>query len=396
LKGSNSKHGIIDLENLKLNLGSGDKEIDGYINLDRKTGGEIYPLPYADGTIEEIRASHVLEHFSHREIGSVMHEWARVLKPGGLMQIAVPDFEYCARHYLAGHDIPLQGYVMGGQVDGDDFHKAVFDEGALRDSLMAAGLIGITRWKSQQKDCAALPVSLNLQGYKAPEKFPKTCAVMSTPRLGFMDNYFCAYQLPQMGIQLRKHTGAFWGQCLTRAIQETLKDDDPEFILTIDYDTLFTKLDVQAMLMVMMTNPDIDALAPVQASRTKSTPLMTIRRDGQNISDVPYETFEPLTTPIQTAHFGLTLIRVKSLKQLPHPWFMAQPDPSGEWGAERTDDDIHFWRQWEAAGLSLHLANRVAVGHAELMIRWPGQDMKAIYQHPSEFWSDGKPEGVWK
>lgn len=381
---------------MKLNIGSGEQRLDGYENIDRKSGFEAFPLPYADGTVDEVRASHVLEHFSHMKTGSVLAEWVRVLKPGGLLQIAVPDFEYCARHYLAGQNIPVQGYVMGGHVDADDHHGAIFDEESLADALRAAGLIGISRWRSDINDCASLPVSLNLQGYKPPAKWPKTAAVMSVPRLGFMDNYFCAYQLPQMGIQLRKHSGAFWGQCLTRAIEETLLDDAPEYILTVDYDTIFTRQDVQSLLMIMMQRPDIDALAPIQASRSKDTPLMTIRQDGKNAGAVPWETFEPLTVQIATAHFGLTVIRRSSLDRLPRPWFHGEPDSEGRWGEGRTDDDVHFWRQWESAGLTLHLANRVAVGHAELMIRWPGHDMKAIHQHPSEFWKSGKPDEVWK
>ena len=380
---------------MRLNLGAGGVPLDGYTSLDRKTGQEIYPLDYLDGSVDEIRASHVLEHFSHRHIGSVLADWVRALKPGGLLKIAVPDFEFIARHYLAGADIPVQGYVMGGHVDDEDHHGVVFDNDELYLALKAAGLIGISSWKSDIKDCAALPVSLNMQGYKPPDKLPSVAAVMSVPRLGFMDNFFCSYQLPQMGIELRKHSGAFWGQCLTRAIEESIADN-PEFILTVDYDTVFTKDDVQSLILLMMHNTDIDALAPLQASRTKATPLMTIKQDGANIGEVPWETFSPPTVQISTAHFGLTLIRTEKLKLLPQPWFVGTPNSDGLWGDGRTDDDIHFWRQWEAAGFSLHLANRVAVGHAELMIRWPGSDLQATYQHPSEFWSDGKPGGIWK
>lgn len=380
---------------MKYNLGAGDTPIDGYENIDRKNGKEVYPLNMPDGSADEIRASHILEHFSHLAIADVLAEWVRVLKPGGLLKIAVPDFEFIAQQYLAGSDIPVQGYVMGGHVDADDHHGTIFDREVLIDVMEAAGLVAIGPWKSEEKDCAALQVSLNLQGYKPPEKWPKVAAVMSVPRLGFMDNFFCAYQLPKMGIQLRKYSGAFWGQCLTRAIEESIADD-PEYILTVDYDTIYSKADVQNLLMLMEINPDIDALAPLQASRTKSTPLLTIKQDGKNASQVQWDTFAPATTQIQTAHFGLTLIRTERIKSMPRPWFLGVPSDDGGWGEGRTDDDIHFWRQWEAAGFSLHLANRVTVGHAELMIRWPGQDLQATYQHPSEYWADGKPGGIWQ
>ena len=380
---------------MRLNLGAGGTPLDGYENLDRKTGQEIYPMDRPDSSIDEIRASHVLEHFSHTQTGAVIADWVRTLKPGGLLKVAVPDLDTIFSMYQSESDAPIEGYIMGGHVDEDDRHGAIFNHGKLYDLMKAAGLTGIEPWKSEVKDCAALPVSLNLQGYKPPDKWPKVAAVMSVPRLGFMDNFFCSYQLPQLGIELRKHSGAFWGQCLTRAIEESL-NDDPEYILTVDYDTIFTKDDVQSLLLAMMQHPEIDALAPLQASRTKATPLMTIKQDGKNIGHVPWETFQPATTQISTAHFGLTLIRTEKLKQLKKPWVVGTPDDGGRWESGRVDDDIHFWRQWEEAGFSLHLANRVTVGHAELMIRWPGSDLQATYQHPSEFWEAGKPGGIWK
>lgn len=380
---------------MRLNLGSGGTPLDGYENLDRKTGQEIYPLPPIPGGCDEIRASHVLEHFSHTEIGEVLADWYKALKPGGVMRLAVPDFEYVARNYLAGQPIPTQGYVMGGHVDKDDRHGCIFDHDELFRAMRAAGLVGIQSWKSTVQDCASLPVSLNLMGYKPPTTWPKVQAVMSVPRLGFMDNFFCAHQLTSMGIELRKYSGAFWGQCLTRAMECAL-EDAPEFILTIDYDSIFSVADVQSLLLTMVQNQDIDALAPVQASRSKSTPLMTIKRNGKNVPQVDWDDFQKPTMPISTAHFGLTLIRTEKLKQLQAPWFHSMPDQDGGWGEGRTDEDIYFWRQWEDTGFSLHSANRVAIGHAELMIRWPGADLQATYQHPSEYWDTGKPEGSWK
>ena len=202
--------------------------------------------------------------------------------------------------------------------------------------------------------------------------------------------------LPSLGIQLRKHTGAFWGQCLTRAIEECIKEGKL-YILTVDYDTIFIKQDVIDLLRLAEKYPEIDAIAPIQASRTRDTPLMTIRGDdGKNLSEVPVDAFSGDITPIHTAHFGLTLIKVAAIQSMAKPWFCGQPDDAGEWGDGRVDDDIYFWREFDAAGNLLCLANRITVGHAELMIRWPGKDFKAIYQHPSEFYTDGKPADSWK
>jgi hypothetical protein len=101
--------------------------------------------------------------------------------------------------------------------------------------------------------------------------------------------------------------------------------------------------------------------------------------------------------PIDTAHFGLTLLRTEKLRALPKPWFMPTPDAEGRWGDGKVDEDIGFWENWRAAGNTLFLANRVAIGHMETVARWPGQDLQAIRQPMSEFNETKKPpEGVWK
>jgi len=382
---------------IRLNLGAGDVKIPGYKAIDRKDGAEVYPLDAADGSVDEIRASHVFEHFSHRHGPTVLADWVRALKPGGLLRIAVPDFETISRAYLAGAPIPTEGYVMGGHVDADDHHGAIFDLESLGDMLRRAGLVGITRWTSEAKDCAALPISLNLQGYKPAGAWPRTGAVMSIPRLGFQDNFFCSIEaILSLGIGIRKHTGAFWGQCLTRAIKEEV-EAGAEYILTVDYDSLYTRNDVEALLSAAMRHPDADAIASLQSSRTKATPLMTIRGDdGKILREVPPEYFAGELTRVSTAHFGLTLIKVAALLETPRPWFCGVPDEDGEWGDGRIDDDVHFWKQFAAAGKALYLANRVPIGHAELMVRWPGRDLAAVYQHPSEYWDSGKPDNVWR
>lgn len=148
---------------MKLNLGSGPKPIEGYQNLDRKTGHEVYPLSFADGVADVVRASHVLEHFSHRETALVLADWVRVLKPGGWLKLAVPDFDYASTHRDHPH---WKMWIMGGHIDGDDCHGAIFTQKELATLMHDAGLVNIQLWKSEIQDCAALPVSLNLMGQK--------------------------------------------------------------------------------------------------------------------------------------------------------------------------------------------------------------------------------------
>lgn len=387
----------------RLNLGAGNTPLDGYENLDAKTGDSIYPLSLPTASVDEIRASHVLEHFGFREVPKVIEEWVRVLKPGGVLKIAVPDFEKISRLYLAGQPIPTEGFVMGGQVDALDYHKAIFDTDSLASQLRNAGLRDVVFWESEVEDCASLPISLNLRGVKRRPltkddvKSLNIGAAMSVPRLGFMDNFFCAFQtLAPLGIELRKFTGAFWGQCMERTMEEWIKEGK-DWILTVDYDSVWTR-EVVNDLLELARDSDADAIAPIQAHRTKKTPLMCIRgEDGKNRKEAPRSMFMPELTQIQSAHFGLTLVRVSALKDITKPWFAGQPQDDGTWGPYRTDDDVWFWKQWEEHGKTLYLANRCVIGHAELMVRWPNTEFETIYQHPTDFYRDGgPPEDVWK
>jgi hypothetical protein len=318
---------------------------------------------------------------------------------------------------MAGNPVNFQGYLMGGHVDENDHHGTAFDETSLTALMQQAGLTDITYWKDDVLDCSSLPVSLNLQGVKPQRSDGQwteqqqrqfedsvkirahvTHAIMSMPRLAFTDNYFSALgAFPPLGIQLRKHTGAFWGQCLERGIEQAI-DEGARYVITVDYDSIYTRDDVLALLALSVKYPDVDAIAPIQAARTKATPMFTIRGgDGVNVSKLDRSAFEPDLMDVHTAHFGLTLLKVDALKELPKPWFQGLPNPNtGQWDDGRTDDDIHLWRLFHKHGKRLCLANRIPIGHAELMIRWPDVNLEAMHQHPSEYWETGKPEQSWK
>jgi predicted SAM-dependent methyltransferase len=407
------------MADVKLNLGAGTMaevnaalEAQGYQNLDIKTGQPGYPLPdVATDSVDEVRASHLLEHFSEAEAPKVVDEWVRVLKRGGLLRIAVPDFEWVAREYfrterMAEGKVELtqalfRAFIVGGQVDEYDSHKSAWTPAKLRQLMESAGLEGIETWTSSVQDCAALPVSLNLQGHKRAAPIvtgAKVAAVMSIPRLLFSANMACAMaSFAPLGIPVFMHTGVFWGQMLTKSLRKAL-EVGAELVFTVDYDTVFTREDVQYMIATMGAHPEFDALVGAQMKRGKAAPLITMRdANGKCRDTVPLAEVSQEFVPCASGHFGLTAFRAARLKDLPHPWFLAVPGKDGLWEEGRLDEDIYFWEQWRKSGRTLFLANKVRLGHLEEGITWPSAAFTAIFQNMADYREDGMPkEAIWQ
>jgi predicted SAM-dependent methyltransferase len=65
-----------------------------------KQGNVLKGLPYKENTFEIVYSSHLVEHISRKDILNFLIECRRVLKPGGLIRLVLPDFEKIAREYL--------------------------------------------------------------------------------------------------------------------------------------------------------------------------------------------------------------------------------------------------------------------------------------------------------
>ena len=363
---------------LRLNLGSGPKELHlkGYDNIDLKNGRKAYPLDYESETVDEIRASHLLEHFAKKEIMPVLKNWVDKLRPGGVLKIAVPDFDMIARDYVnqKKHEAPVDAYIMGGQDDENDFHKTIFNKLALTKYMEAVGLDDIRPWPAEYTDCSNDPVSLNLMGTKPGKENIKVQAIMSMPRLAFTDNMYAAVSIfPQLGIKFDKGTGVFWGQILSRMI-EMHREDGTEYIITVDYDTWFTKEHVIRLMQLMQENPDVDAIIPVQIKRENEIPMFAVvDEDGNDRLQVPLTEFETELVPVMNGHFGLTIFRVSAFNDLKKPWFIAHPNENGDWGEGRIDEDIYFWRNFWECGKKACLATKINIGHIQLSCTFPGK-----------------------
>lgn len=92
-----------------LNIGCGSfySTKDKWTNLDFSSKDEhviehnlLLGIPFVDESFDFVYHSHILEHFSKNDGVKLMHECFRVLNPGSVLRIAVPDLEQIIRNYL--------------------------------------------------------------------------------------------------------------------------------------------------------------------------------------------------------------------------------------------------------------------------------------------------------
>ena len=147
-------------EKIKLNHGCRNRPIPGFkgMDIDAHEGvdfvGDVSDLSrFESGSVAEIYGSHVIEHISHVRTLDVLKEWARVLEPGGILYVAVPDFARVVELYNSdgpgesgvGLTDWMTNYLWGDQVYGTAYHHAGFDFPRLRKLLLSAGFSEASR-----------------------------------------------------------------------------------------------------------------------------------------------------------------------------------------------------------------------------------------------------------
>lgn len=92
---------------VKVNLGSGDYKLDGWLNVDIATRDKpdlvanlARPLPFADGSVDYIHTEDFFAALTLDQAHDFLRECRRVLKPEGVMRLLTPDLEKFARKYL--------------------------------------------------------------------------------------------------------------------------------------------------------------------------------------------------------------------------------------------------------------------------------------------------------
>jgi SAM-dependent methyltransferase len=135
-------------------------------------GDIVKGLPLADGSVDGIYASHVLEHLALADCAVALRNTFRLLKPGGLFRLVVPDLECRARQYLSrledgkpqasswfmraaglGAEHRSRGAAALTRVAlGNSAHLWMWDERSMAAALRQAGFVDIRRCRFN--DCA--------------------------------------------------------------------------------------------------------------------------------------------------------------------------------------------------------------------------------------------------
>jgi predicted SAM-dependent methyltransferase len=159
---------------LKVNIGCGTSGIEGWVNIDNSPsillsrlplGRRIFRtpdwprdvrradvrkrLPFPDSSVSCIYSSHTFEHFTYEESLAVARECFRVLRPGGILRIVVPDLGIMVRDYLADTADPMASHRFVSRllltasvrdiVHAGAHHKQMFDARSLAHMLLVAG-----------------------------------------------------------------------------------------------------------------------------------------------------------------------------------------------------------------------------------------------------------------
>jgi predicted SAM-dependent methyltransferase len=91
------------------------------------------PLPFTNDTFDAVYTNHVLEHLTLSEGGGFVRDVRRVLKPGALWRISIPDLERLARAYIHGLETWLASPSRGNLARYEFSALELFDQ-MVRDS----------------------------------------------------------------------------------------------------------------------------------------------------------------------------------------------------------------------------------------------------------------------
>ncbi len=140
---------------ITLNVGCGERTYKEYpagyscVNYDARdipkhtdVVGDVRDLSFFnDEYFDYILASDIIEHFPISETSTILKEWRRVLKVGGIIEFRLPDLAAICKAYTnKQHDAKLTSWLLyGGQDYPGNFHFVGFDRQFLNSVVTPIG-----------------------------------------------------------------------------------------------------------------------------------------------------------------------------------------------------------------------------------------------------------------
>jgi len=139
-----------------LDLGAGAKRVPGYITCDKydkeaDLNFDMTFIPFLDKSVDRIRSEHSLEHLTMNDSKECLRECFRVMKPGAVLELEIPNFEESACDFIGnakrGVNQVSEWYsktIWGRQytdnkVDLGQFHTCGFTREYIKSLLRNAG-----------------------------------------------------------------------------------------------------------------------------------------------------------------------------------------------------------------------------------------------------------------
>lgn len=151
---------------MKLELGSGENPSSGYDSIDRiEKLNSLYcfdieeniPWPIESNKYDEVLAIHVMEHFNLSKAKLIFDETLRVLKPGGIFKVHVPNGELICKAYLSKTDKricldPIYGGESNSKEEYSFAHKILYDKVLLSEVFLNSGFTNIKDFRNDISD----------------------------------------------------------------------------------------------------------------------------------------------------------------------------------------------------------------------------------------------------
>ena len=123
-------------------------------------------IPESNKSVDLIYSCHMIEHLDQEETSKFFNECNRVLKPGGIVRVVVPDFDKLVNSYKQNHDVDrfIHDSLLVGKkpktiikklqylLQGHEWHHQYFTKDSLVNKIKSHGFSEIKLFEAGKSD----------------------------------------------------------------------------------------------------------------------------------------------------------------------------------------------------------------------------------------------------